>query len=146
MSEVLTIKEGYQESQEDEVFSVPDEEETEDVYTQSEEEESESIVKGTFRLINPINYEGRTIRELHYDFSVIKPIEYINLVKAVQKKENAQVPELNMSVQFNMFCKAVRIPVSVLKGATERVDEFTAMCQKARDFLLNRQSHAEEVL
>ena len=143
--EVVTKTEGltHDDEMNEEVFVVPEIEELEESKGEDYEEVKTS---GVFVLRKPIEIDGTKTKKIKYDFEKIKPIEYINIVKRVQKQENAQVPELNMSVQFNVFCKAAGIPVAVLKDKVKMVNEFTAMCQLARDFLLSGQGETDEVL
>lgn len=100
---------------------------------------------GTFVLTSPLKVDGEEVKKLHYDFGNVTPIQYINICKKISKKESLTVPELNMNVQFTVFCRAAGMPVSVLK-TVDNLQDFTAMCQLARDFLLSKQGDSDDLL
>lgn len=127
----------------EEVFAVVDTEE--EVYTQTEAEEEEVKTKGTFTFEEAINIDGVFKKSIEYDFGRVTPIEYINIVKGVSKKEQMSVPELNLSVQANLFCKAAGIPASVIKTQM-KLNDFTGACRLSRDFLLSSRAAEEDDL
>lgn len=113
-----------------------------DVVDEEEEKVKES---GVFTLTEPVFYEGEQIRKIRYDFNNVTPVQYQHVIKAVSKKENVTVPELNTNVQFTLFCRAAQMPVAVLKSVS-KIQDFTAMCAIARNFLLSKQDEEEDVL
>lgn len=131
--------------QEEEVFAVEDPDM--EVYSQNDNkpEEDESFnPAGVFKFVTPIIIDDKPVSEVRYDFSRLKPIQYINIVQAVGKKEsNMLVPEVNVSVQANVFCKAADIPPSIIKTQMS-VPDFTAACRLARDFLLSGKGTEEK--
>lgn len=103
-----------------------------DYLLEAEEDEEE---KGTVKLKKSILVEDEEVKEIHYDFSSVKPIQYINLVKRLGKKRNIPVPELDQNVQLGYFALASGIPVADLKRIEDTRD-FINITSKARDFLL----------
>lgn len=103
-----------------------------DYLLEAEEDEEE---KGTVTLKKSILVEDEEVKEIHYDFSSVKPIQYINLVKRLGKKRNIPVPELDQNVQLGYFALASGIPVADLKRIEDTRD-FINITSKARDFLL----------
>lgn len=113
-----------------------------DTMDQEEEKVKES---GVFTLTEPVYYDGQDIKKIPYDFNNVTPIQYQQVIKAVSKKENVTVPELNTNVQFTLFCRAAQMPVAVLKSV-KKIQDFTAMCAITRNFLLAKQEEEEDVL
>jgi len=129
---------------EEEVFAVEDRDE--EIYTDAKDnEDEENVEKGVFRFSKPVLLDDGEVREINYDFTKIKPIQYLNICKQVAKKEYMVNPALNMSVQANMFCKAADIPVSIIKTQIT-VPDFQAMCLIAQNFLLSSRDNEESDL
>lgn len=128
----------FNQEPQEEIFAVEDPEI--EAYTQNDKEDEEEAAyspSGIFKFVVPIRIDEKDISEIRYDFSKLKPIQYINIVQAVAKKENNMlVPEVNTSVQANVFCKAAELPPSIIKTQMS-VPDFTAACRLARDFLLS---------
>ena len=125
---------------EEEVFSLEDKEEE----LPAVEEEIKS--KGVYKLWKSIMVDGKEVNQIRYDFEKIQPIQYMNIVKAVGKKEFLINPALNMSVQINLFCKASGIPSAIL-GTQLSLPDVNAICTLAQDFLLSmRQSEESDLL
>ena len=126
---------------EDDVFAIDEPEEMED------EIEKEDLFEevGVFNLINEIELDGKVVKKLNYDFGKISPDEYTMIVKKVSKKESVQIPELNMSVQFNLFARAVGYSAIYLKSSVKTRD-FRRMCALARDFLLSEPEESDLAL
>lgn len=127
--EVTDMNESYEEhdAAEDETTG---KDESGDKNAASEEDSS-----GVYKLKHPITVEGKKITEIEYDFNSVKPIQYINLVAKLNKKEQISVPELNMNVQIWYFSYACGISVADLKSSLSTQD-FTVICAKVRNFLL----------
>lgn len=136
------VKKNYEDEEIYEEGLGEEESEMDEIESSEEEKVKES---GVFVLTEPIFYEGDQIRKIKYDFNNVTPIMYQHVVKAVSKKENVSVPELNTNVQFTLFCRAAQMPVSVLKSV-KKIQDFTAMCAIARNFLLAKQGEEEDVL
>lgn len=124
---------------EEEIFALQDREEE----IKAPEEEIRS--KGVHRLLKPIMVDGKEVRDIRYDFEKIQPIQYMNIVKAVGKKEFMINPALNMSVQLNLFCKASGIP-SAIMGTQLSLPDVSAVCNLAQDFLLSAREPEENDL
>lgn len=106
-------------------------------------EEEENVESGTVNLKKPLMVEGDKISKIDYDFSVIKPIQYINLIKRTQKKEGTiSLPELNQTIQLGMFALASGISMGDLKRI-EYLPDYTKLCRAARDFLLQDSEETE---
>lgn len=101
----------------------------------SNEDAEEEKASGILTLSKPFDVNGETITKIDYDLEAIKPIQYINLIKKLSKKEEISVPELNMNVQIGYFSLASGIPVSDLKRMPSTKD-FSVACSKVRSFLL----------
>lgn len=94
-------------------------------------------------LRKPITVDDEEKKKIEYDFDSVKPVQYINLVKRLSKKQQIAVPELDMDVQIGYFSLASGIAVSDLKRV-ESTQDFTKMCSLARDFLLDSSEEEEE--
>jgi hypothetical protein len=99
------------------------------------EETEEEKSSGFLALSKPFDFNGETITRIEYDLDSVKPIQYINLIKKLSKKEEISVPELNINVQIGYFSLACGVPVSDLKRLPSTKD-FTVACSKVRSFLL----------
>ncbi|BCJ98112.1 hypothetical protein [Anaerocolumna chitinilytica] len=97
--------------------------------------EKEEKAAGVLKLTKPYEINGELTKEISYDLNFVKPIQYINLVTRLGKKESISVPELNINVQIGYFALASGIPVSELKRMPSTQD-FTAACSLVRNFLL----------
>lgn len=110
---------------------------------EQEVEKEEIKTKGTFVFSKVIQItESEKLKSVQYDFEMVTPATYNNICKEVGRKTNLTVPELNQNVQFTLFCRAAHQPVSVLKNVL--LQDFTAMCALARDFLLSKQGATGE--
>lgn len=99
--------------------------------------------KGIFKLKKPLMTPDGELWKIPYDFGTVEPVTYINVVRAISKKESIAVPELNTNVQFTMFCKAAKMPVAVMRKVKD-ISDFVGMCSIARDFLLAKSGEDEE--
>lgn len=124
---------------EEEIFSLEDKE------TEASAPQEEIKSKGVFKLSKPIMVDGENLHQIRYDFEKIQPIQYMNIVKAVGKKEFLINPALNMSVQINLFCKASGVPASIL-GTQLSLPDVNAICTLAQDFLLSTREQEESDL
>lgn len=122
-----------------------EEEDEMDVVDEMDLEEEKVKESGIFVLTEPVFHDGEYVKKIHYDFNNVTPIQYQQVIKAVSKKENVSVPELNTNVQFTLFCRAAQMPVAVLKSV-KKIQDFTAMCAITRNFLLAKQEEEEDVL
>lgn len=78
---------------------------------------------------------GEMITKIEYDLTSVKPIQYLNLIAKLSKKNQISVPELDTNVQIGYFSLACGIPVSDLKRIPNTQD-FTVICSEVRNFLL----------
>jgi hypothetical protein len=92
-------------------------------------------VSGILKLSKPFDVNGEKISQIEFDLDSVKPIQYINLIARLSKKEEISVPELNINVQIGYFSLACGIPVSDLKRMPSTKD-FSVACSKVRSFLL----------
>ena len=90
---------------------------------------------GILKLSKPFDVNGEKITQIEFDLDSVKPIQYINLIARLSKKEEISVPELNINVQIGYFALACGIPVSDLKRMPSTKD-FSVACSKVRSFLL----------
>jgi hypothetical protein len=102
-----------------------------DTTVAAEEEKTAGILK----LSKPFDVNGEKISQIEFDLDSVKPIQYINLIARLSKKEEISVPELNINVQIGYFSLACGIPVSDLKRMPSTKD-FSVACSKVRSFLL----------
>lgn len=100
---------------------------------------------GCMKLKTPFTMDGEQVAEIRYDFSKISPKQYTDIVKHVGKTETVVVPQLNMSVQANFFCKAAGIPAAVMTTQMS-VPDFSNACGLARDFLLSAPDEDEDMI
>lgn len=99
------------------------------------EEDEEEEVSGIVKLKTPVVIEGEEAKEIPYDFSTVKAIQYINLKKRLSKKKNIPIPELDSDVQLGYFALASGVPVSDLKRIEDTRD-YVNITSRVRDFLL----------
>lgn len=124
----------------EEVFAVDDP----GVADKKQEGEDEPFQKqGVFEFNTPILMMGETVSSVRYDFTKIKPVDVIQITQSVGKRESVTFPQLNLSVQANVFCKAASLPPSVVKTQMG-ADDFMAACSLARDFLLSGRGARKE--
>lgn len=95
----------------------------------------DEIPVGVHPLSSPITLDEKTVTEISYDLSCLTPIQYINLVKRLSRKQQITVPEVDMEVQISYFALASGIPVVVLKSQLA-VADYTQICSLVRSFLL----------
>jgi hypothetical protein len=95
----------------------------------------EEKTSGILKLSKPFDVNGEKITQIEFDLDSVKPIQYINLIARLSKKEEISVPELNINVQIGYFSLACGIPVSDLKRMPSTKD-FSVACSKVRSFLL----------
>lgn len=95
----------------------------------------DEVPSGVHLLKKPIRIDGNEITEIAYDLDCLKPIQYINLVKRLSKKDHIPIPKVNMDVQISYFALATEIPVTVLKSNLS-TDDYTQICGLVRTFLL----------
>ncbi|MDF2487177.1 MAG: hypothetical protein K0R46_3345 [Herbinix sp.] len=95
----------------------------------------EERTSGILKLSKPFDVNGEKINQIEFDLDLVKPIQYINLIARLSKKEEISVPELNINVQIGYFSLACGIPVSDLKRMPSTKD-FSVACSKVRSFLL----------
>lgn len=126
---------------EEEVFAVDDLEGAEP--KRAEEDEPEFEAKGIFEFSTPISIDGDIVDRIRYDFTRLKPVDVIGIVQAVGKRENVAIPQLNLSVQANVFCRATSLPPAIFKTQMA-VPDFMAACSVARDFLLSGKGAKKE--
>jgi hypothetical protein len=120
---------------EDFIESDYDDEGVLDSKKEDEIEESNDNGVGTIKLSKPYEVEGDMISKIDYDFTAVKPIQYINLISRLSKKEAVSVPELDIRVQIGFFSLASGISVGDLKRMPSTQD-FSVACSKVRNFLL----------
>jgi hypothetical protein len=99
------------------------------------EDAEEEKASGILKLSKPFDVNGEKINQIEFDLDSVKPIQYINLIARLSKKEEISVPELNINVQIGYFSLACGIPVSDLKRMPSTKD-FSVACSKVRSFLL----------
>lgn len=99
------------------------------------ETDENSSGDGELILTQPFEVEGEKITKIEYDLSSVKPIQYLNLIKRLSKKEQISVPELDINVQIGYFSMACGISVADLKRMPSTKD-FSVACAKVRSFLL----------
>lgn len=95
------------------------------------------------KLRKPLLVDNEEKTAIEYDFESVKPIQYINMVKRLSKKQQISVPEVNMDVQLGYFSLASGIPVGDLKRL-ESIQDFNEIISKTRDFLLDASEETEE--
>lgn len=94
-------------------------------------------------LRKPLLVDNEEKKEIEYNFESVKPIQYINLVKRLSKKQPISVPEVNIDVQLGYFSLASDISVGDLKRL-ESIQDFNEIISKTRDFLLVASEETEE--
>lgn len=102
---------------------------------ESDQRPIDEIPVGVHPLSSPITVDEKTVTEIPYDLSRLTPIQYINLVKRLSKKQQISVPELDMEVQISYFALASGIPVVVLKSQLA-IGDYAQVCSLVRSFLL----------
>lgn len=129
---------------------IEDDEMLDDEANEDDEEDTSTEAEdygdsGIYPLKMPFMVDGKKISKIKYDLTAVKPIQYINLVAKLSKKEQISVPELNMNVQIWYFSYASGIPVNILKNMPSTQD-FTSICALVRSFLLGvSDTESEEV-
>lgn len=116
-------------------FLEPDEDTNEIVSKDDFEVPEKESEVGELKLSKPFEIDGELVRSIEYDLTAVRPIQYINLIKKLSKKEQIAVPELDINVQMGYFSLASGIPVGDIKRMPNTQD-FTAACSLVRNFLL----------
>lgn len=129
------------ENREDDLFLAP----VEEAEAEAEENDSEYKPSGIFELSTPFEMDGQTVKEIKYDFSTLKPIQYNDIVRKVSKSMggNLLLPAFDQNVQANVFCRASGLSPAIIKTMFS-VPDFEAACSLARDFLLSGKGRKEE--
>ena len=103
-----------------------------------EEAERDTAVKFTLKLITPIEYEGRTIKELKFDFSEISGGDSLN----IEAELNAQgivviSPSYQSPYLVRLCARACSTPIDVDLIKRFKLRDYLALRNKARNFLMS---------
>ena len=103
-----------------------------------EEAERDTAVKFTLKLITPIEYEGKTIKELKFDFSEISGGDSLN----IEAELNAQgivviSPSYQSPYLVRLCARACSTPIDVDLIKRFKLRDYLALRNKARNFLMS---------
>lgn len=103
-----------------------------------EEASKDTAVKFTFHLLSPIEYEGKTYKELRFDFSEISGADSLN----IEAELNAQgivviSPSYQTPYLLRVCARACNEPVDVDLFTKFKLRDFLSLRNKARNFLMS---------
>lgn len=119
----------------DNLLEKDEELESRDTFLEEKDDVENESGAGVLKLFKPYEINGEKISKIEYDFTEVRPIQYINLISRLSKKESIAVPELDIRVQMGYFSLASGISVPDLKRMPSTQD-FTSACSRVRSFLL----------
>ena len=103
-----------------------------------EEAEKDTAIKFTFKLLTPIEHEGKEYKELKFDFSEISGADSLN----IEAELNAQgivviSPSYQTPYLLRVCARACAEPVDVDLFTKFKLRDFLALRNKARNFLMS---------
>ena len=103
-----------------------------------EEAEKDTAIKFTFKLLTPIEHEGKEYKELKFDFSEISGADSLN----IEAELNAQgivviSPSYQTPYLLRVCARACAEPVDVDLFMKFKLRDFLALRNKARNFLMS---------
>lgn len=103
-----------------------------------EEAEKDTAVKFTFKLLTPVEYEGKEYKELKFDFSQITGADSLNIESELQTKGIMLVtPSFQTPYLLRVCARACREPIDVDLLTKFKLRDFLALRNKARNFLMS---------
>jgi hypothetical protein len=103
-----------------------------------EEAAKDTALKFTFKLLTPVEYEGKTYKELKFDFSEISGADSLN----IEAELNAQgivviSPSYQTPYLLRVCARACSEPIDVDLLTKFKLRDFLALRNKARNFLMS---------
>ena len=103
-----------------------------------EEAEKDTAVKFTFKLLTPIEYEGKEYKELKFDFSQITGADSLNIESELQTKGIMLVtPSFQTPYLIRVCARACAESVDADLFLKFKLRDFLALRNKARNFLMS---------
>ncbi len=103
-----------------------------------EEAERDTAVKFTYKLITPVGYEGKTIKEMRFDFSEITGADSLNIEAELNAQGIVVISPSYQSPYLVRLCARAcseKIDVDLIKRLKLR--DYLALRNKARNFLMS---------
>ena len=103
-----------------------------------EEAEKNTAVKFTLKLISPVEYEGKTYKELKFDFSEITGADSLNIEAELNSQGIVVISPSYQSPYLVRLCARAcseKIDVDLLTRLKLR--DYLALRNKARNFLMS---------
>lgn len=103
-----------------------------------EEAEKDTALKFTFRLLTPVEYEGKTYKELKFDFSEISGADSLNIEAELNAKGIVVIsPSYQTPYLLRVCARACSEPIDVDLLTKFKLRDFLALRNKARNFLMS---------
>ena len=103
-----------------------------------EEAEKDTAVKFTFKLLTPVEYEGKEYKELKFDFSHITGADSLNIESELQTRGIMLVtPSFQTPYLLRVCARACSEPIDVDLLTKFKLRDFLALRNKARNFLMS---------
>ena len=103
-----------------------------------EEAEKDTALKFTFHLLTPIEYEGKTYKELKFDFSEISGADSLNIEAELNAKGIVVIsPSYQTPYLLRVCTRACSEPIDVDLLTKFKLRDFLALRNKARNFLMS---------
>jgi hypothetical protein len=103
-----------------------------------EEAEKDTAVKFTFKLLTPVEYEGKEYKELKFDFSQITGADSLNIESELQTKGIMLVtPSFQTPYLIRVCARACAESVDADLFLKFKLRDFLALRNKARNFLMS---------
>ena len=103
-----------------------------------EEAAKDTAVRFTLKLLTPVEYEGKTYKEMKFDFSEINGADALNIEAELQAKGIIVISPSYQSPYLMRVCaRACSEPIDVDLLTKFKLRDFLALRNKARNFLMS---------
>ena len=103
-----------------------------------EEAAKDTAVRFTLKLLTPIEYEGKTYKEMKFDFSEINGADALNIEAELQAKGIIVISPSYQSPYLMRVCaRACTEKIDVDLLTKFKLRDFLALRNKARNFLMS---------
>ncbi len=103
-----------------------------------EEAAKDTAIKFSFKLLTPVEYEGKTYKELKFDFSEISGADSLNIEAELNAKGIVVIsPSYQTPYLLRVCARACNEPVDVDLFLKFKLRDFLALRNKARNFLMS---------
>ena len=103
-----------------------------------EEAAKDTAIKFTFKLLTPVEYEGKTYKELEFDFSEISGADSLNIEAELNAMGIVVIsPSYQSPYLLRMCARACKESVDVKLFSKFKLRDYLALRNKARNFLMS---------